>query len=518
MSAFSPTPRAPSALRAHLGEIELRRIMPERLVRPASLLLGTIAVLLIGVFCARLAASHYGKTAIYALIGVPLLIAVAQRPLIAIMALLAVASSIFTYGSLPRVNVPGHPPINVVDLLLIAAVGGTLLRRPWHSWPVPVRRYAVALLVFVLVSAVATFKTLSLGHVEARAALYNFRNFLYLAAAITIALELRGELWKPFLNAAIVFAAIIGALSVAGALSPSVAHVLRTLTPWSVQSAARSFGSTTAALGTGARIRLQGLYFVYAMIIPTLAMAIMFKDRWRPYRVLALVLMVGAVAVSLNRNMYAGTVVGLLVTGLLGGPALRVRLGLVIAAVAVALVLVIATAIVPAVSASVGKRAATLASPSQILQSGSISDRTYELSFALPAIGRHPWFGVGPLQPYGALDNQFTITQRTSVQDLYIDLATDYGIPAALAFLIVPGMALWFGVRHVGRSRDPLDRALLSAAVGMVVALLLSLLVGTYVQTPESTTAFGVALGLLLACSVRMRELAPSRTHGSPSN
>jgi len=479
-------------------------------MRPLRLLAGAAGVLVLAAICARLGASHYGKTLIYALIGLPLLLAIARRPVLAVIVLASIACSIFAYGSLPRVNLPGHPPLNVLDLVLIAAVGGTIYRRPWRNWPAEAKRYTLALLLFVALSSVATVKTAMLGHTPARAALYNFRNFLYLAAALTVALELRGDLWKPFLNAAIALAAVVGALSIAGALSASVAHALSTLTPWSIQSAARSFGTSTAALA-GQRVRVQGLYFVYAMVIPTLAMTVMVKDRWRLYRAGALLLMVGAVAVSLNRNMYAGIVVGLLVSALLGGPALRVRLGLVIAAVAVTIALVIGSAVVPALSAEVGKRAATLTSPGQVLQSGSITDRTYEFSFALPAIGRHPWFGVGPLQPYGALNNPYSIVERTSVQDLYIDLATDYGIPTAVAFLLIPGVLLWMGARRIGRLADAEDRALLAASMGMMVALLLSLLVGTYVQSPESTAAFGLGCGLLLACSMRGR-LKPART------
>ena len=35
------------------------------------------------------------------------------------------------------------------------------------------------------------------------------------------------------------------------------------------------------------------------------------------------------------------------------------------------------------------------------------------------------------------------------MQNLYLWLATDYGIPTAFAFLFVPGVCLWFGISRV---------------------------------------------------------------------
>src|SRR5437899_139787 len=102
----------------------------------------TVAAVLLGTFCARLAISHYGSTAIAVLIGTPLAIAVARRPAVGVIALLAVVASAFAYGVLPRVPLPGHPPINIADVTLAAAVGGTIWRRPWRTWPPVVRRYA----------------------------------------------------------------------------------------------------------------------------------------------------------------------------------------------------------------------------------------------------------------------------------------------------------------------------------------------------------------------------------------
>jgi hypothetical protein len=474
--------------------------LPRGVAAAATIVLGAG----VGVFCARLAVSHYGKSAIEALILGPILWAIAKRPLLAVIAMLIVVATLFNYGSLPRVNLPGHPPINVADLFLAASVAGTLWRRPWVTWPQPAARYFLAIVLLLLLASIATVKTALLGGDNAREALLAYRNFLFLGVALTIAVELRGAQWQRLLNALLILTSVIAALSVAAAASSAVSHLLTSLTPWSVSDASRTASAGGGgALGTTARIRVEGLYLVYAMVLPTLALVLFVKDRWRILRTAALLLMIGAIGVSLNRNMYLGAVVGLLITAVLGGTKLRARLGLLLVASVTAIALVTASSVAPAVSAQVGKRASTLVSPSTVLKSGSLTDRTYELSFAIPSIGRHPWTGVGPMQFYGAYNSPLSATPRLFVQDLYVNLAVDYGLPTALAFLLIPGLCMAYGLRRLRAATEPADRALLAALIGTMVALLLSLFVGTYLQGPESTAAFGVACGLLLAASIR---------------
>ena len=122
-------------------------------------------------------------------------------------------------------------------------------------------------------------------------------------------------------------------------------------------------------------------------------------------------------------------------TALIGGPRIRHRLAVVATASTVAVALVLLTSVAPAITSPVGNRLESILAPSQVEQSASFEDRAYELSFAFPSIARHPWFGVGPRQFYGA----YLVTPdgsgaRFFVQNLYIDLATDYGVPAAIAF------------------------------------------------------------------------------------
>jgi hypothetical protein len=456
----------------------------------------------LGGVCARFGASHYGSALIAAGIGAPVLLLIAQRPGVAVLALLAILASTFEYGTLPRVSLPGHPPINVADLVLAAAVGGTLWRRPWRGWPTAVKRYALAIVVVLLLAGVATVKTSLLGATHTREALLAYRNFLYLLVAVTIAVELTGSRWRRTLDVAVAFGGIVSILAIVAAASPNVAHFLQTLSPTTVYTSAATSASGGVNLGSTARIRLPGLFFIYSMLLPTLVMILTVRDRWRLPRVLALLLMLAAVGLSLNRNMYAGALVGLLVTALVGGAKVRFRIAMLLAAVVVAIVLIVTSSVAPAVTSQIGKRASTVVTPSQILKSNSLKDRTYELAFALPEVARHPWFGIGPRQFYGAYINRPGGTPRFYVQNLYVDFALDYGIPTALAFLLVPGICLWFGFVRLSRATDAFQRGMLAAGIGTLVALLLSCFVDTFVQDPSTTVALGISCGLLLAAGL----------------
>jgi hypothetical protein len=474
--------------------------------RPLRVLGLLVVVVVVGAASARVASSsHYGKAAIAALIGAPLLVYMFRRPGIAMLGLLAVVSSLIAYGTLPRVNLPGHPPINAGDVVLAAAVGGTLWRRAWRHWPPVVRAYVYALVFMMVLGDVATVKTMMLGHSAFRDAEYDVRNWLYLAAAIPIALELRGDLWRRFLDGAIILAAMVSVVAIAAAGSGAVQHFIQGLSPVSVYSSSSVAAAGGVNVGGIARIRVQGLFFIYAMVIPTLVLVFTVRDR-RALRTVALLLMLAAIGASLNRNMYGGLLAGLLVTGTLAGSRVRMRIALSMLAVVVAVSLLVFSSIAPAFTSEIGKRASTVLSPSQVLQSNSAKDRAYELTFAFPSIARHPWFGVGPRQGYGALRSPYSTNQRFFVQDLYVWLATDYGIPTALAFLLIPGVCLWFGIRRIAYARDPRDRALLAAAIGSVVAMMLSSAVDTFVQDPSSTVAFGLACGLILATGLRTYE------------
>jgi O-antigen ligase len=458
----------------------------------------------VGVAAGRVAISHYGGPAIEALIALPILIYAVPRPMVCLILLLGLMASVFSYSLLPRLAVPGHPPLNVGDLILLATVGGTVWRRPWRSWPPPVRGFFVLLCLLLALAAIPTIRLAMHGHDAAREAILGYKTLLYLVAALTVALELSGRLWRPLLGVLTVFAAVISVLSIAAAASGSVAHMLTHLDP----NAALT--ETGLPAGPTARIRLPGLFLAYAMLIPVFVMALTIKDRWRTARIVTLGLIVFAIALSLNRNMYFGGLIALLITALVGGARLRHRFLFTAVAIAATLAIVVQSAVLPAVTAKVSARAASAFS-TQVISSGSAQARADEFSHAFTAIAQHPWYGVGWFQNYGSYSGG---TFRLGVEDWYLHVATDLGIPVALAFLLIPLTVLAYGFRHARAASRPADRALVAAAIGTVIALLLSCLVGAYLQDPGTMLVFGIGCALVLAAGM---QAAPARAPSEPA-
>jgi O-antigen ligase len=475
----------------------------------ARTLLVLVAAVAIGLACGRFAGTHYGAAGVSVLIAVPVAIFLFPRPVLAVLLLLAALGSVFPYGVLPRANLPGHPPINLGDILLALAFFGTLWRRPWPTWPLPMRRFVAGLAVVLALCSLSSVTLAGHGGAGAREAMLGLKNLGYLLLAVTIAVELADRFWWRFLDWAIILAATVSALSIAAAASSSVASFVTHFSSQAVLALAAGGGST-------ARIRLPGLFFAYAMFIPTVAMVFMVHDRRRPLRIAALALIIAAVAISLNRNMYFGGLIGLVVTTLIGGPRLRFRVAISFAVLIATAALILSSSLAPSgVTTEIGQRA-TSALSSNVLDSGSAKARALEYHFAFQMIRKHPLKGVGWMQDYG-LESGTGQGQRVYVENLYIHLATDYGIPASAAFVLLILGLLVFGAQRALRCHQPRERAMLAAAVGAVLSLALSCLVGTYLQSPDSTASFAGACGLLLAAALRAgepRELAPEADPG----
>ncbi len=461
-----------------------------------------------GLICGRVAVSHYGIDLIAVLVGVPLLVVIARRPFLALVCVLGVLASVASYNALPRIPLPGHPPINLGDVAVLAAVGGTLWRRPWRFWPTPARRFALALLAVIALASISSIRISLESATEARAAVLGYKLLIYLAVALTIGLELSGKQWWKLLDVMVAFAALVSILSIAGFAVGPVRHVLISLNGTSATTAAQSLasGGSSTVGATGFRIRLPGLYFVYVMAIPTLVLALMLRDRWRPWRLATVALIVAAIGLSLNRDMYIGVVVGLLVTALLGGRMIRHRVVFAVAATVLTVLVFVLSSVVPAVTRQVATRAGSALSPSQVTTSNSVQGRAVEFSYGLKSIAAHPLDGIGWFQGYGYYIGG---EAQIGVENLYLDLALDYGIPAAVVWLLIPGGLLVFGVLSALRARRSVDRALVAAFVGSMVAALLSLLVGSYLQDQASAIGFAALCGLLIGAGLRATALSP---------
>jgi len=472
--------------------------------------LGVIAgaAALSGVLVGRIAESHYGLTALGALIALPLLYEISRRPLVSLTAVLVVASSLVAYDHLPRVHLPGNPPVTIADALLLSLFAGTWWRRRYSSWPRSVRHYTTVVVVFLVISSGAG-AGYSLGGVDQlREALVALDGFLYLLVAVTVAVELSSENWRRTLDLLIALAAIVALVSLAAAALPSVGSALSGVTDNGV------IGAAGDAVAVGApRIRFVGLFLIDGLVLPTFVMVLLHRDRYSWLRGLALCVMLGAVAVSLNRNMYAALTLGFALTALLAGP--RFRLAAIIVVIFLVGALLVSGSLLHGFTSALGSRAGSLLDPATLSQTSSLQDRAYEYHYAFASIVAHPLLGVGPRGFYGAyLVNGGVASVRFYVQNFFVNTAVDYGIPAALAVILIPLAALYRPVRSLAAMRrqaglhssglnQPLQQALLASLVASAVVMLLSSLIGTYLQDAGSIAAFAVICGLLLGHSER---------------
>jgi O-antigen ligase len=163
------------------------------------------------------------------------------------------------------------------------------------------------------------------------------------------------------------------------------------------------------------------------------------------------------------------------------------------------------SAVLPAITAKVSARAASALS-TQVLATGSAQARADEFSHAFTAIGQNPWYGVGWFQNYGSYSGG---TYRLGVEDWYLHVATDLGIPVAVAFILIPCMILVYGFRRARAAERQQDRALIAAFTGTVIALLLSSLVGSYLQDPGTMLVFGLACAFVLATGMNATRATP---------
>jgi O-antigen ligase len=174
----------------------------------------------------------------------------------------------------------------------------------------------------------------------------------------------------------------------------------------------------------------------------------------------------------------------------------------------------VASVIGVALLASVGvrgltERAASVSQVNRLERSGSITDRVSESRHAMASIRRHPLLGIGPAGDYGAVlrDRETGKTRpRRFVHNQYMALAVSYGIPALVLFVAVTLAALAAGLRAVRRIDDELSQLMAAAALGTVVAVLLSAFLHVTFLLPETCLAFFFVLGVLLGTTARASE------------
>jgi hypothetical protein len=353
-----------------------------------------------------------------------------------------------------------RPEELILGALLIVAVV-----RPRRAWWGGIAGKALA--VFFAVLGLSAVLALESGRAEFSNVLLYCRCFApLLLFYVIVRLFPERDQVRRLLFIAVVLAAIAGIVSLAAAapgsplpdiLNPNQTNIIR----------------GKEGLGVVNRVRLPGVSLAYVLFWYVVAQAIVAQRGVRLLGWLAALTGMGlSLALSLNRNMWIGLVIGFLIMLLIGRTMSRRRL-IAAAAILAAGAVMIALAGPKLNSDSplypLVQRGQTLLHPAQEARDPSLDDRRIENGFAVATVERNPIIGVGPGAPYGA--------DWLWVHNQYLHLLV-IGGPAALlsllVFLCAPQVAV---VRRWSR-----DDTLLALAVGLAITMVSAIVMISFVN------------------------------------
>ncbi|HZK15815.1 MAG TPA: O-antigen ligase family protein [Solirubrobacterales bacterium] len=300
---------------------------------------------------------------------------------------------------------------------------------------------------------------------------------------------------RALLTGAAVIAAAAGVVAVLVALG------------WSVGDELKGEGTQIVREEEGLpgllRVRLAGLSLAYGLFWYVAVRAAGAAAGRRIGWVLMLTAVGGAIAVSFNRNMWIGLVVGLMLMLVLGGPWVRSRLvaAIAIGAAGLALLASVGSTTDTEVLEPVVKRGATLFDPRGVSQESSLTEREQETGPAWEAAKRNPLLGVGPGVSFGVYNLQFVgphsikLEPQLFLHNQYLYLLLIGGVPGLFAFLAFLGVPLARAV-----TRLPRDPAITACGVGIAM-IMVSSVVAIYFSVEDMTAVLGLLTGIVVADS-----------------
>lgn len=276
------------------------------------------------------------------------------------------------------------------------------------------------------------------------------------------------------------------------------------------------------AEGEAERVRLPGLSAGYALFWYC---AVQIASRQGTQRLVWGALLGGIaldILVSLNRNMWVGIVLGLLLMAIIGGSMVRSRISAALAVLAAAAILFV----VFGGSGSSEKvdpilaRGATILNPGKTTQENSLQDRARETEQAWDTAQKHLLVGVGVGASFGVegthllTSGSFLVGNRTEPQlflhNQYLYLLLIAGIPGLIAFVLFLGLSV-----KAAWTRAPRDPAIAACGVGIAL-IMVSAFVAIYFATDDMTAMLGLLAGTIVAdATTRAADGRPSELSGA---
>jgi O-antigen ligase len=206
------------------------------------------------------------------------------------------------------------------------------------------------------------------------------------------------------------------------------------------------------------------------------------------------------IAVSQNRNMWVGLVIGFALMVVFGGPRLRYRVLAAAGVLAAGAVLLLSAGLEvddQSRFAPIIERGTTLFDPAAVGQEKSLTHRGEETGLAWESARENLLFGIGPGTNFGVTfgerrpDGTTRTTTQNFVHNQYLYLLMIGGIPLLAAFLCYLGSVL-------RRAADRLDDTVLPLAVGLVM-IMVSAVVMIYYSSFEMVATIATLTGALVA-------------------
>jgi O-antigen ligase len=245
-------------------------------------------------------------------------------------------------------------------------------------------------------------------------------------------------------------------------------------------------------------VRFPGLAFGYLLFWYTVARALDGSASARWWWRLATVAIVASLAVSFNRSMWIGLVLGFPLMFIGVHADLRRRVAVVLACIAVgivALVLVGPDTSERSPLSPLAERATTVLTPARISSDRSLLSRGPETERAWEALEGNYITGIGAGVPWGAFftesdpSGRITRTVQLYLHNQYLYLLIVGGVPALLAFLAFLGALLWSAWSARAYATE-----LRSCGVGFVMLMVSSVVMISF-STRNWTAAIAVVGG-----------------------
>jgi O-antigen ligase len=454
-----------------------------------------LAIVVVEVILARGVAAPETALYVFAFLGLFVFAAVFRFPMATALVFLGLTDFIFHPGyfahEVGSLSIRPHELV-LGCLLVLAAVRP--LRRTWGG------QAGAALAAFLALALVSAALAVSAGDTTLQDVMAWGRPFFLLTFFyVVVRLFPEAEQRRLLLTGAAVLAALTGVI--AALISFGGSGLASSLVDSSGQLIREEAGAESIE-----RVRLAGLSAGYALFWYCV---VRIGDNEGRLRLLWLAILGGIsldIAVSLNRNMWLGLLIGGGLMAVVGGTRIRHRMavGGAIAVAGVALLLVFGSSSSnDSVVQPIVKRGETIFKPGETTAESSLEAREKETDEAIGTARDHLLLGVGVGAPFGVESKQpistgSFIIGTTQVPQLflhnqYLYLVLVAGIPGLIAFLLFLGLPLVEAFRR--RPRDPAASA---CAVGIAM-IMVSAVVALYFSTEDMTAVLGLLAGILVA-------------------